>query len=141
MSTPILVQYKINAPIEKAWKALTDKSEMKSWYFDIPDFEPEVGKQFNFYEPGDAKKYYHQCEILEIISGRKLKHTWAYPEFSKEKTIVTWELQPEDDGTLLKLIHEGTDSFTDLGKDFSRESFTGGWNGIIGQSMKSYLEK
>ncbi|WP_262896812.1 SRPBCC domain-containing protein [Chryseobacterium cucumeris] len=38
MSTPITVQYTINAPAEKVWKALTDKNEMKSWYFDIQDF-------------------------------------------------------------------------------------------------------
>lgn len=141
MSVPIVVEYKVNAPIEKVWKALTDKKEMKSWYFDIPDFELAEGKQFNFYEPGDAKKYYHQCEILEIIPHQKLKHSWAYPEFSKEKTVVTWEINAEDDGTLIRLTHEGIDNFKDLGESFSRNSFTEGWNGIIGQSLKTYLEK
>lgn len=28
MSTPISVQYTINAPAEKVWKALTDKNEI-----------------------------------------------------------------------------------------------------------------
>lgn len=46
MNKPIIVQYKVNAPIEKVWKALTNMAEMKSWYFDIPDFELEVGRQF-----------------------------------------------------------------------------------------------
>lgn len=141
MSVPIVLEYKVNAPIEKVWKALTDKNEMKSWYFDIPDFELAEGKQFNFYEPGDAKKYHHQCEILEIIPHQKLKHSWAYPEFSKEKTVVTWEINAEDDGTLIRLTHEGIDNFKDLGESFSRNSFTEGWNGIIGQSLKTYLEK
>lgn len=141
MSVPIVVEYKVNAPIEKVWKALTDKNEMKSWYFDIPDFELAEGKQFNFYEPGDAKKYHHQCEILEIIPHQKLKHSWAYPEFSEDKTVVTWEINAEDDGTLIRLTHEGIDNFKDLGESFSRNSFTEGWNGIIGQSLKTYLEK
>lgn len=141
MNTPIIVEYKINVSIEKVWKALTNKNEMKSWYFDIPDFELEIGKQFNFYEPGEAKKYHHQGEILEIIPDQKLKHTWAYPDFTKEKTVVTWELQPEDNGTLVKLTHEDIDHFKEIAENFSRESFTEGWNGIIGQSMKPYLEK
>lgn len=141
MNTPITVQFKINAPIEKVWKALTNKEEMKYWYFNIPDFELEVGKQFNFYEPGDEKKYHHQCEILEIIPHQKLKHSWSYPEFSNEKTIVTWEIQPDDKETIVTLIHENIDNFKALGENFSRESFTEGWNGIIGQSLKSYLEK
>nr|WP_315033929.1 SRPBCC domain-containing protein [uncultured Chryseobacterium sp.] len=141
MNTPIIVQYKIDAPAEKVWKALTDKDEMKSWYFDIQDFELETGKVFNFFEPGGENKYHHQGEIMEIIPNQKLKHTWSYPDFSDQKTIVIWELQPEDGGTLIKLIHEEIENFKDLGEGFSRENFTGGWNSIVGQSLKGYLEK
>lgn len=141
MDTPIIVQYKINAPIDKVWKALTDKNEMKTWYFDIQDFKPEVGVVFNFYEPGGENKYHHQGEILEFIPNRKLKHTWSYPDFSDQKTTVTWELQSENDETLVTLIHEGIDCFKDLGEGFSRVSFTGGWNAILGHSLKEYLEK
>jgi uncharacterized protein YndB with AHSA1/START domain len=86
-------------------------------------------------------KYHHQGEILEIIPNQKLKHTWSYPDFSDQKTTVTWELHPENGGTLVKLTHEGIENFKDLGEGFSRESFTGGWNAIVGQSLKEYLEK
>lgn len=141
MSIPIIVQYKVNAPVEKVWKALTDKEEMKSWYFNITDFELEVGKQFNFYEPGEAHKYHHQGEILEIVPNRKLKHTWSYPDFTEEKTVVTWELLQKEDETVITLIHENIDNFKDLGEYFSRKSFAEGWSGIINQSMKPYLEK
>ena len=141
MSEPIIVQYKINVPSGKVWKAVTDKSEMKVWYFDIQDFDLEVGKVFNFYEPGGENKYHHQCEIIEIIPGKKLKHTWSYPDFSDLKTMVIWELLPENDGTLVKLVHEEIENFKDLGDGFSRDNFTGGWNTIIGQSLKEYLEK
>jgi len=118
MITPITVQYKINAPAEKVWKALTDKNEMKSWYFDIQDFALEIGKEFNFFEPGGENKYHHQGEILEIIPNQKLKHTWSYPDFSALKTIVTWELLPEDGQTLVKLTHENIENFKDLGDGF-----------------------
>jgi uncharacterized protein YndB with AHSA1/START domain len=140
MSNPIIVEYKVNAPIEQVWKALTDKNEMKLWYFDISDFELEVGKIFNFYEPGDEKQFHHQAEILEIIPNQKLKHSWTYPEFSNEKTTVSWELQSEGEQTLVKLTHDDIDNFKDLGENFSREAFTEGWNGIIGQSLKQYIE-
>lgn len=141
MSIPIIAEYIVNAPVEKVWKALTNKNEMKSWYFEIPDFELAEGKKFNFYEPGDARKYHHQCEILEIVYNQKLKYSWAYPEFSNEKTVVTWEISTEDNGTLIKLTHEGIENFQDLGESFSRNSFIEGWNGIIGKSLKAYLEK
>ncbi|WP_312901080.1 SRPBCC family protein [Chryseobacterium taichungense] len=140
MSHPIIIEQKVNAPAEKVWKALTDKNEMKIWYFDIPDFILETGKVFNFYEPGDERKYHHQAEILEIIHGNKFKHTWYYPDFSDKKTTVIWELVPEGDRTLIRLTHDDIDHFEDLGENFSREAFNEGWRGIIGQSLKSYVE-
>lgn len=140
MNTPITVQYKINAPAEKVWKALIDKNEMKSWYFDIQDFDLEIGKQFNFYEPGGENKYHHQGEILEIIPNQKLKHTWSYPDSSPLKTVVTWELQSEDGQTVITLTHEGIENFKDLGDGFSKDNFTQGWKAIVGQSLKIYLE-
>ncbi|MFN1215826.1 SRPBCC domain-containing protein [Chryseobacterium kwangjuense] len=141
MNTPITVQYKLNAPAEKIWKALTDKNEMKSWYFTIRDFDPELGKEFDFYESCDGGKYLHHGRILEIIPNKKLKHTWAYPELSDAVTTVTWELQPEDNGTMVTLIHDHIEGFDSLGETFSRTSFTEGWKSIIGQSLKEYLEK
>ncbi|MBT2622397.1 MULTISPECIES: SRPBCC family protein [Chryseobacterium] len=140
MSTPIIVQYKVEAPVDEVWEALTDKEKMKSWYFDISDFELETGKQFNFYEPGEAKKYHHQGNVLDFTANEKLKHTWSYPEFSDAETIVTWELQPDGKDTIVKLTHDDIDHFKELGEGFSRESFTEGWNAIIGQSLKLYLE-
>jgi len=93
MSNPIIIEQSIPASTEKVWKAITDREEMKAWYFDIADFELKKGKFFNFYEPGNEKKYRHQAEILEIIPRQKLKHTWTYPEFSDQETMVTWELE------------------------------------------------
>jgi len=140
MKTPIIVTKKINAPLEKVWKALTDRNEMHSWYFDLPDFEAEVGKLFEFYEPGEEKKYLHRIEILEVIKNKKLKHTWFYPSFSDQKTWVTCEVEADGDGTKVTLTHEGTENLKDLGEGFSNESFTQGWNEIIGQSLKLFLE-
>lgn len=140
MENPIIVTKKINAPVEKVWKALTDKNEMPSWYFDIPDFEAEVGRFFDFYEQGEEKKYLHRIEILEIIENQRLKHNWFYPSFSDQKTTVSWELESDGEVTKVTLTHEGTENLKDLGEGFSNESFTQGWNEIIGQSLKLYLE-
>ncbi|PQA90832.1 ATPase [Chryseobacterium shigense] len=141
MSIPITVQYKINASVEKIWKALTDRNEMKSWYFTILDFEPEQGKEFDFYESCEGGKYLHRGRILEIIPNSKLKHSWSYPELSDAVTTVTWELKPDNGGTLVKLTHENIEGFDGLGETFSRASFTEGWNSIIGQRMKNYVEE
>lgn len=141
MHENIIVEQKMAAPAAKVWKALTDKNQMKEWYFDIPDFELGLHQEFNFYEPGENKKFHHHAEILEIIPNSKLKHTWSYPEFSKDKTIVKWELEDEGDSTLVRLTHKGLENLEHLGKDFRRESFEAGWHEIVGQLLKDYVEK
>lgn len=141
MHDNIIVKKKVSAPVDEVWDAITDRSKMKEWYFDIPDFTLQPHNQFNFFEPGEEKKFHHHGEILEIIPKQKLKHSWSYPEYSKERTIVKWELQPVEDGTEITLTHKGLENFEHLGKEFSKESFTEGWNEIVGKSLKEYVEK
>lgn len=141
MHDNVIVKERVNASVEDVWNALTDKSKMKEWYFDIPDFELGVHNEFNFYEPGDARKYHHHGEILEIEPNAKLKHTWSYPEFSKEKTLVKWELEQDGDGTNVTLTHKGLENFEHLGEEFSHKNFEEGWNINVRESLKNYVEK
>ena len=101
MSTSITVQYTINAPAEKVWKALTDKNEMKSLGILISGilFWKQVRNSTSMNRGGE-NKYHHHAQILEIIPNEKLKHTWSYPDFSALKTIVTRELLPEGGQTI-----------------------------------------
>ena len=46
-SEPFVIERSFNAPVEKIWKAITDKQQMKQWYFDVPEFKPET-PQKNF---------------------------------------------------------------------------------------------
>lgn len=141
MHENVVVKQKVNAPAEKVWAALTDKAQMKEWYFDIPDFELGEHREFNFFEPGGGNNYHHHAEILEIIQNKKLKHTWTYPEFSKEKTIVKWKLEEDGDGTEITLTHKGLENLHHLGKDFEKESFENGWTEIVTKNLKQFVEK
>ena len=135
----IIVEELYQAPLEKVWHALTDKDQMKQWYFDIPDFRLQEGAVFNFYEPGGYNRFHHQCTIKEINLFKKFVHTWRYPEKSKGSTELTWQLFPEGDTTQLKLVHSGIESFANDGPDFSRENFEAGWKEILGNSLKKFV--
>lgn len=141
MHDNVVVKQRVNAPLEKVWSAITNKAQMREWYFDIPDFELKEGASFNFYEPGEERKYRHHCEISEVVANKKLKYSWSYPDISKEKTLVKWELQPDGKGTYITLTHKGLENFEHLGKDFRHESFEQGWNEILGSSLKEFVEK
>jgi uncharacterized protein YndB with AHSA1/START domain len=136
---PFVIERTYNAPADKVWQAITDKDKMKQWYFDLKEFKPEVGFEFQFSGGSKEKTYLHLCKITEVITGRKLTHSWQYDGYPGE-SFVSFELFPEGDKTRLKLTHAGLETFP-AEKDFSRESFTKGWTHIIGKSLLEYLEK
>lgn len=139
MHDNVKISVKVNAPIEKVWDAITNREQMKEWYFNIPDFELKEHTAFNFFE-GEDKKLHHHCEIVEIIPQKKLKHSWTYPDYTHDKTLVKWELQPESNGTLVTLTHKGLENFDHLGADFKKEKFQNGWDEILNKDLKNFVE-
>jgi uncharacterized protein YndB with AHSA1/START domain len=135
---PLVVERTFNAPAERVWRAITNKDEMHHWYFDLKEFKPEVGFEFQF-TAGDNEgiQYVHQCRIKEVIPGKKLVHSWRY-EGSGGDSQVTFELFPEGNQTRLKLTHEGLETFPRL-PAFARKNFMEGWTQIMG-SLKQFVE-
>lgn len=136
---PVIIEKIIDAPVEKVWKAITDKNEMKQWYFDLEEFKPEPGFEFQFTGGTDTKSYLHLCKIKEVIPGKKISYTWRY-ENEPGDTLVTFELFPEGNKTKVKLTHEGFETFTSGNPDLDKENFVKGWSEIINVSLKNYLE-
>jgi len=139
MSHPLITESTYNAPVDVVWQAITDREQMKQWYFDIESFKPEVGFEFTFKGENEGRVYIHLCKITELIPGRKLKHSWRYQDY-EGISYVTFELFPEEDKTRIKLTHEGLESFPTL-PDFARNNFKEGWTMIIGTLLKDFVEK
>lgn len=137
---PFVIERTMNAPVEKVWKAITDKEQMKQWYFNLAEFKPEVGFEFSFVGGSEEKSYVHLCKITEVVPGKKLQYSWRYEEYPGN-SFVTFELFPDENGTRLKLTHEGLETFPTDNKDFARSSFEAGWTHIIGKSIIEFVEK
>ncbi len=138
---PIIIERIFDAPTSKVWKALTDKNEMKNWYFDLEAFQAETGFTFQFTGgPSPEKQYLHACEITEVIPGEKLSYSWRYEGYTGI-SYVTFELFEQGYKTLLKLTHQGIETFPAENADFAISNFMIGWNEIINISLNSYLEK
>ncbi|GAA4733913.1 SRPBCC family protein [Flavisolibacter ginsenosidimutans] len=134
---PLVVEQRYNAPAERIWQALTNKEQMKQWYFDIAEFEPKAGFEFTFNGENEGTVFVHQCKITEVVPNKKLKHSWAYKDY-EGLSFVTFELFNEGESTRLKLTHEGLESFPQT-KDFKRENFKEGWTYILGTSLNNFL--
>lgn len=136
---PFVIERTYNADIEKVWKAITDRSEMKQWYFDLEEFKPEVGFEFRFVAGDGKKQWLHICKVTEVIAGKKITYSWRYDGYDGI-SYVTFELFPEEKRTRLKLTHAGLEAFPSL-PEFAKENFADGWTAIIGTSLKEFVEK
>ncbi|HLU80872.1 MAG TPA: SRPBCC domain-containing protein [Flavobacteriaceae bacterium] len=135
---PIIVERVYNAPISKVWKAITDKTEMKNWYFDLAEFKAEVGFKFQFMGGTEENQFLHLCEVTEVVPEKKISYSWRYDGY-EGNSFVTFELFEEENKTRLKLTHRDLETFPDK-EDFARTNFEKGWDYILNTSLKVYLE-
>jgi uncharacterized protein YndB with AHSA1/START domain len=136
---PIFLERLLNAPISKVWQAITNKDEMKKWYFDLPDFKAEIGFTFQFLSGEETgTRYLHLCEVTEVIIGKKLTYSWRYEGY-QGNSFVTFELFEQGDKTLLQLTHKGVDTFDPTEPDFAKNDFVQGWTHIINTALVNYL--
>ena len=136
---PFVIERTFNASAERIWKAISDKEQMKQWYFDIANFKPVVGTEFDFEgRTPDGVCYIHKCKVVDVVPNKKLKYSWRYDGF-EGNSFVTFELFAEGDKTKLRLTHEGLETFPAI-KDFAKENFAKGWTSLIGTSLGKFLE-
>lgn len=130
VTAPVIVERTFNAPVEMVWEALTDRERMKEWYFDLEQFKPEPGCEFQFVVEHEGNVFDHRCKVTEVIPRKKLAYTWRY-EGHEGDSLVTFELFAEGDKTRLKLIHEGLHTFPNT-PPFAKSNFLQGWTALAG---------
>ena len=120
---PFVIERIYTAPMAKVWKAITDKNEMKKWYFDLAEFKPEVGFEFTFEGGKEDRIYLHLCKITEVEEGKKLTHSWRYDGY-EGNSYVTWELFPEGKNTRVRLTHTDLETFPASNPDFAKKTIS-----------------
>ena len=135
----IVMERTLNAPVARVWKALTDVDQMRQWYFDLKEFRPQVGFEFEFVVEHEGNTYHHLCRVTDVVPEKKIAYTWRY-KGEPGNSLVTFELAPEDDKTRLKLTHTGIETFPKT-PAYARKNFEAGWTAIIGSELKEFVEK
>jgi len=134
-----VIERTFSAPAAMVWKAITDNSQLKEWFFEFKEFKPEVGFEFQFLAEKDGMKYFHRCKVTEVMPGKKLAYSWRY-EGHEGNSLVTFELFSEGGKTRLKLTHAGLDTFPKI-PAFAKKNFVWGWTMLIGTGLKEFLGK
>lgn len=132
----VLEVYIQTTPV-RLWQALTDPAFTQQYYFN--------GRVHSDWKPGSAYEFLNpnggidiQGKVLEADPPRRLVTTFHAewdPEVKKDPpSTVTFEIEPQGDACLLRLIH------TDLEEgSATQHQVVGGWP-MITSSLKTLLE-
>jgi len=134
---PLIIERTFNAPAAMVWRAITNVEEMRKWYFDLAEFEPEPGFEFDFTVEHGGNTFVHLCKVTEAVPEKKIAYTWRY-QGQEGDSLVTMELFPDGDQTRLKLTHEGLHTFPNK-PEYARGNFQQGWTSLIGTELTQYL--
>lgn len=137
---PIIVEAMLEAPPAVVWKAITDKDQMRQWFFEpMTEFQPEVGFETTFEIECEGQVYPHEWKVTEVVPESRISYDWRYRGYPGDST-VTWELSEVPGGTQLRLTHTGSETFPQDDPVFSRASCTAGWEFFLQDSLKPFLE-
>lgn len=137
---PLVIERVFNASVERVWTAITNKDQIREWFFDIKEFRLEPGFEFSFIGGKGIVNYLILCKVTEVIKGRKFSYSWRYEGFRGDSQ-VTFELFPEADGTRLKLTHEGLESFPMSKPGFLNGYFQPEWDEYINNNLLALLNQ
>ena len=138
LTDAVVVERIFNAPVGRVWTALTDVNEMRQWYFDLKEFKPEIGFEFEFVVEHEGNAYHHLCKVTEVIPQKKIAYAWRY-KGEPGDSLVTFELFPDGDKTRLKVTHTGIETFPKT-PAYARKNFETGWTTLIDSELRQFVE-
>lgn len=139
----INVEIQIAAPPARVFAAVTDPRQVPQWWgqqgmYRITHWKNDLrpgGKWRSEGSGGDGKPFHVEGEYLEVDPPRLLVHTWNPSYRELPTTVVRWELQVHNGGTLLKLSHSGFAGHAEAARDHSQ-----GWVRVLGW-MQAFVEE
>ena len=134
----IILERTFDAPVGRVWTALTDVEQMREWYFDLKEFKPRIGFEFEFVVEHEGNSYHHLCRVTDVVPEKKIAYTWRY-KGEPGDSLVTFDLVADGNKTRLKLTHTGIETFPKT-PAYARKNFEAGWTAIIGSDLKQFVE-
>ena len=129
----------IRSTPERVWDAIV-KPEMTRQYFYGTEIQSDlkVGSSLEYFMKNEQGENVSALtgKILEVVPGKKLVHTFSFPQNGDKPSRASYEIERFGDSDLVKLtvIHDEFDGETQTYKETS-----GGWP-ILLNSLKTLLE-
>jgi len=132
----------IAAPPERVFQALVEPQQVVQWWgqagiYHCTEFASDLrvgGKWRSAGLSGQSDRFTVSGEYLEIDSPRVLTYSWVASWTGDVKTTVRWELEPVEQGTLVRLTHSGLAAHPEIAQAYQ------GWLRMLGW-LQAFLEK
>ncbi|HTZ01093.1 MAG TPA: SRPBCC domain-containing protein [Xanthobacteraceae bacterium] len=122
----------LNAAPAKVFAAWTDPEKVKHWMGpgDVKvlrvECDPRTGGSFRWVmRSPDGQTHDVSGTYREVVPDRKLVFSWAWVTTPERQSLVTVDIKPDGDGSLLTLTHE---QFFD---EDARDRHQTGWTGAL----------
>lgn len=141
-SDEIVSEIRIDAPAERVFQALVDPSQVVQWWgqtgiYRCTRFESDLrvgGKWRSIGVDGSGSQFEITGEYLEVDPPRLLSSTWLATWTGNIRTKVQWELEPSENGTLVRIRHSGFAAHPELTQAYR------GWPRMLGW-LQALLER
>lgn len=123
----------IAAPPELVWDAITEPSQLASWWggelYRTYDWELDLrpGGAWRTKAEGRQGPTTVHGEIVELDRPRRLVMTWHASWDGHERTLIRYELTATASGTLVRVVHDGFGA-----RAASCENHAQGWHLVLG---------
>ncbi len=143
MQTAIKYNWFYDCPPKTVWDFLTKPELLSQWLMEN-DIKPIVGHRFMIKTKAmpalelDGNFY---CEILESIPFKKLSYSWKGGPGNGQTnldTVVTWTLNPRENGTELFLEHSGFRAETNMA---IFQGMDAGWKKKMAETLSQLITK
>jgi uncharacterized protein YndB with AHSA1/START domain len=135
----LTLKRRLKAPPAKVFAAWIDPEKVKRWMGPGEvkalkvECEPRVGGRYRWLMQNPAGEEHDVSGVYrEFVRNEKLVFTWAWKSMPERESLVTVELKPDGDGTLLTLTHE---QFFD---EDARNRHQQGWVGALDKMEKMF---
>jgi uncharacterized protein YndB with AHSA1/START domain len=135
----LTIKRRLRAPPAKVFAAWSDPEKVKRWMGPgegkalSVECDLRVGGRYRWVmQSADGEVHDVSGVYREVIADEKLVFTWAWKTTPERESLVTVQLKPDGDGTLLTLTHE---QFFD---EAARDRHQYGWNGALDKMEKMF---
>lgn len=107
MADDLVIERRVDVRPEQVFAYFTDSAKWTAWQGTEAEIELVPGGTWRVNVTGEG---FASGRVVEVVQNRRVVFTWGWeqgPPVPPGSTTVTIELEPDGEGTVIRLVHSG----------------------------------